>query len=122
MQRKVYLSRNLFNLQYCKKMDIKSEVKQTMDSFLDVKIKEAPQAAAQTAAAIDQAIGGVTGFIYKAGRSFTIQNHIQRYSMPVPMDGHGQRLIAEFLVPTLQQYCQSRGQAHISKYQSTKHH
>jgi hypothetical protein len=96
---------------------IKQQVKETLDAFLD-----GTMPAAQAVAVIDTAIGGITKFTYKAGLCFTIQNHIQRYSCPVPQGKYEQKLFVEQLLPMLQNYCNGMGQAHISKFQSTKHH
>ncbi len=95
----------------------KDAVKETLSAFL-AGAMPAPQAVAT----IDKMIGGITGFIYKDGLKFTIQNLMQRFSCPLPQSKYEQKLFVEELVPELQSYCNGMGQAHISKYQSTKHH
>jgi len=98
-------------------MDIKTELSQTLDAFFSGGIT-----AEQAATTIDSKIGGLTGFDYRTGLKFTIENHLQRYSLGAPSDRHSQKKIVQELVPAMQPYCKGRGEAHISKYQSTKHH
>ena len=95
----------------------KEFVKETLEACL-----AGDMPAAQAVALIDKEIGGITGFTYKAGLSFTIQNHLQRISCPVPQGKTEEKIFVQEIYPVLQTYSNGRGQAHISKYQSTKHH